>query len=78
MKNRSAGDMIQAYQALINQLNDILNKECSEQFKKLITINNEMYLLAPPHDHRCNQVEKEIQTFKDHFIQQFSPSPPFK
>jgi hypothetical protein len=42
MKNRSTGEMIQAYQALIEQLNatgifpkeHILDNECSDQFKK--------------------------------------------
>jgi hypothetical protein len=76
MKNRSAGEMIQAYQALIDRLNasglfpteHILNNECSDQFKKQIKLNNMTYQLIPPHDHRRHRVDKAIQTFKDHFI----------
>jgi hypothetical protein len=76
MKNRSAGEMIRAYQALINRLNEsgifpkehILDNECSDQFKSIIKLNKMTYQLVPPHDHRRNRAEKAIQTFKNHFV----------
>jgi hypothetical protein len=68
--------MVQAYQTLINCLNatgifpleHILDNECSALFKQQIQLNKMTYQLVPPHDHRRNQAEKTIQTFKDHFV----------
>ena len=76
MKNRTAGEMIRAYQTLVDRLNEsgifpkehILDNECSDQFKKTIKANKMTYQLVPPHDHRRNRAEKAIQTFKDHFV----------
>jgi len=76
MKNRTAGEMIRAYQALIDRLHaanivpkhHILDNECSEEFKATIKGNNMTYQLVPPHDHRRNRAEKAIQIFKDHFV----------
>ena len=76
MKNRSAGEMVQAYQALIDHLNatgifsleHILNNECSALFKQQIQLNKMTYLLVPTHDHMCNQAKKAIQFFKDNFV----------
>ena len=76
MKNRSSGEMIRAYQALIARLNSagifpkehILDNECSADFKAIIKTNKMSYQLVPPHDHRRNRAEKAIQTFKAHFI----------
>jgi len=76
MKNRTSGEMIRAYQALINHLHaaniipeqHILDNECSEVFKATIKGNNMTYQLVPPHDHRRNRAEKAIQIFKDHFV----------
>ena len=78
MKNRTSGNMIRAYQALIDRLKSagitpnshILDNECSTDFKQAIGDNNMTYQLVPPYNHRCNMAEKAIQTqtFKAHFI----------
>jgi hypothetical protein len=76
MKNRSAGEMIQAYLILLNCLCNagvtpkmhILDNKCSEEFETQICKNNMTFQLVPPHDHRRNIAEKAIQTFKGHFI----------
>jgi hypothetical protein len=59
MKNRTAGEMIRAYQTLIDQLRTagivpklhILDNECSQDFKDTIHLNKMMFQLAPPHNH---------------------------
>ena len=76
MKNRTAGEMSRAYQALIDRLNSagifpkmhILDNECSAEMKATIKLNKMTFQLVPPHDHRRNIAEKAISTFKDHFI----------
>ncbi len=76
MKNRTAGEMIRAYQVLIDQINSagifpklhILDNECSAEMKATIKLNNMTFQLVPPHDHCCNLAKKAIQTFKDHFV----------
>jgi hypothetical protein len=76
MKNRSAGEMVQAYQAIIKRLNakgifpkeHILDNKCSELFKQQIKLNKMTHQLVPQHNHRRNRAEKAIQTFKDHFV----------
>ena len=76
MKNRTAGEMIRAYQVLIDRLNSagifpkhhILDNECSTELKTVIKNNKMTFQLVPPHGQRRNIAEKAIQTFKDHFI----------
>jgi hypothetical protein len=76
IKNRTAEEMIQAYQVLVERLCSagvnptmhILNNECSAKFKEQIKLNNMKYQLIPPHNHRQNIAEKAIQVFKAHFI----------
>jgi hypothetical protein len=76
MKNRSAGEMVRAYQVLIDHLNSagifpklhILDNECSADMKKTIKSNKMDFQLFHSHDHHCNLAEKAIQTFKDHFV----------
>jgi hypothetical protein len=76
MKNRTAGEMIRAYQVVIDRLNSagifpkmhILDNECSMELKSIIKQNGMTFQLVPPHDHRRNIAEKAISTFKDHFI----------
>ena len=78
MKNRTSGEMIRAYQVIINQPRStriapkqhILDNECSYNFKEAIKTNNMTYQLVPPHahDHRQNKAKNAIQTFKDHFV----------
>jgi hypothetical protein len=46
----------------------ILDNDCSAEFKERIKLNNMIYQLVPPHDHRRNIAEKGIQVFKAHFI----------
>ncbi len=46
----------------------ILDNECSAEFKERIKLNNMIYQLVPPHDHRQNIAEEAIQVFKAHFI----------
>jgi hypothetical protein len=62
MKNRTAGEMVRAYQVLIDCLNSagifpklhILDNECSADMKKTIKSNKMDFQLVPPHDHCCN------------------------
>ncbi len=76
MKNRLAGEMIRAYQVLVECLcraeltpkMHILDNECSTEFKEQIVLNNMNYQLVPPHNHRWNIAENAIQVFKAHFI----------
>jgi hypothetical protein len=76
IKNLLAGEMIQAYQVLVERLRSagltpkmhILDNECSTEFKEQIVLNNMKYQLVPPHNHRRNIAEKAIQVFKAHFI----------
>ena len=76
MKNRTSGEMIRAYQALIDRLHaanivpkhHILDNECSDEFKTTIKSNDMTYQLVLPHDHPRNRAEKAIQIFKDHFV----------
>ena len=76
MRSRTAGEMVRAYQVLIDRLNEkgifptkhILDNECSAEYKNAILDNKMTYQLVPPNDHRRNVAEKAIQTFKDHFV----------
>jgi hypothetical protein len=76
MINHTTGEMIQAYQVLVDCLRSarvtpkmhILDNECSAKFKERIQLNNMQYQLVPPNDHRRNIAEKAIQVFKAHFI----------
>ena len=76
MRNRTSGTMLEAYEKVIQQHPEgearptvnILNNECSRDFKQAILDNRMTYQLFLPHDHRRNAAEKAIQIFKDHFI----------
>ena len=76
MRNRCSGEMVRAYQLLIDRLREakiqptmhILDNKCSSEFKNAIKENEMSYQLVPPHDHRRNVAEKAIQTFKHHFV----------
>jgi hypothetical protein len=76
MKNRTAGEMIRAYQVLIDRLNSadifpklhILDNECSIELNAVIINNKTTFQLVSPHNHHRNIAKKAIQTFKDHFI----------
>ncbi len=76
MKNRTSGEMIRAYQELVDRLRSagiqpklhLLDNKCSNDFKESIRANNMKYQLVPPHDHRRNIAETAIKVFKAHFI----------
>ena len=76
MRNRTSGEMIRAYQKLVDRMkacgvapkHHVLDNECSREFKEAIKENQMTYQLADAHDHRRNIAEKVIQTFKDHFV----------
>ena len=76
MKNRTSGEMIRAYQELVDRLRGagvrpklhLLDNECSAEFKERIKFNDMKYQLVPPHDHRRNIAETAIKVFKAHFI----------
>ena len=76
MKNRTSGEMIRAYQELVDRLRGagvkpqlhLLDNECSAEFKERIKLNDMKYQLVPPHDHRRNIAETAIKVFKAHFI----------
>jgi hypothetical protein len=76
MKNRSAGEMICAYQEHVDRLHSTgiqpkshqLDNQCSTEFKERIMSNSMKYQLVSPHDHRQNIAEIAIKVFKAHFI----------
>jgi hypothetical protein len=77
IKNCMAGDMIQAYQALlvdclhsveIQPTMHLLDNKCSVDFKEQIKFNQMKDQLIPPNDHRQNITETAIKIFKAHFI----------
>ena len=76
MKSWTAGNMILAYQTLIDRLKEkgiqpmmhVLDNECSAEVTMAIKRNGMKYQHVPPHDHRRNIAEKAIQVFKDHFV----------
>ncbi len=76
MKNRMEGEMIRVYQKILNRMKaaglglrkQVLNNECSAAMKACIKENDMDYELVPPGQHRRNQAERAIQTFKAHFI----------
>ena len=75
MKNKSAKEMIRAYQTLISRLHKagfvprkhILDNECSAELKTAIKENCLMQLV-PPGSHRANLAEVSIKAFKQHFL----------
>jgi hypothetical protein len=76
MKNRTAGEIICAYQVLVDRLTSagiqpkmhLLDNKCSVDFKKRIKFNKMMYQCVPPHDHRWKIAETTIKIFKAHFV----------
>ena len=59
MRNRTAGEMVCAYQKLIERLHDsgiepkhqVLDNKISEEHKTAIKKYNMTFQLVPPHDH---------------------------
>ena len=83
MKNRTAGEMIRAYRALMRRLKaagikpkkHVLDNEASAEFKQEIKEHGVEYELVPKGMHRRNIAEKAIQTWKAHAIGVFSGLP---
>ena len=55
----------------------ITENECSSDLKEAMKKDKIDYQLAPPHMHRLNAAEWEIQTCKNHFISGFSTINPY-
>jgi hypothetical protein len=76
MKNRTEGEMIKAYQKIINRMKTAglglkthrLDNEASAAYKECICHNGMIHDLVPPDNHQSNLAERAIQTFKHHFI----------
>jgi hypothetical protein len=76
MKNRTEGEMIRVHQKILNRMKavglelrkQVLDNKCSEVMKACIKENGMDYKLVPPGQHRRNQAERAIQTFKAHLI----------
>ena len=66
MKNRSAGEMAKAHNAIAKKLHEnntkpslmILDNECSQDMKQAFKLNEMRFQLVPPQDHRRNAAEK--------------------
>jgi len=76
MKNRSDSEMVKVFTELADYLTtrgfkpqyQVLDNEASKALKKAIVGQNITYQLAPPGNHRQNNAERAIQTFKNHFV----------
>jgi hypothetical protein len=77
MRSRLKEEMIRAYKKTINRMKaaglgirkHMLDNEALDAFKQYIHKQQIQFELVPPPDnHRCNQAECAIQTFKAHFI----------
>ena len=76
MKNRSDKEMIRAFTKLtedsrrrgINPGFYFMFNEASTALNMTMNSMNINYQLVPPSNHRANNVERAIQTFKNHFI----------
>ena len=80
MQDRTSGEMIRAYQALLKRLKlcgiklkkHVLDNKISNEYKEAIRENGMEYELVPKGQHRRNIAEKAIQTWKFHAISVFS------
>ncbi len=76
MCSRSKEEMIRAYKKIINRMKaagigirkHMLGNEALDAFKQYIRKQKIQFELVPPGNHRRNQAERAIQTFKAHFI----------
>ena len=76
MKNRTEGEMIQAQSRAVTRMKicgiiptkQALDNEASSAYKASISESNMTYQLVPPNEHRRNIAEKDIKTYKDHFV----------
>ena len=76
MKNRSDKDMIKVFISLTEDLKikrinpgfHLMDNEASTSLNLTMTTMKIKYELVPQSNHRENSAEREIQTFKNHFI----------
>jgi hypothetical protein len=76
MKNRGDKEMVRAFDLLsqspiirgLKPSLQLLDNKASLALRNYLTKQGIDYQLAPPHIHRRNNAEREIQTFKNHFI----------
>jgi hypothetical protein len=76
MRNQTKEEMIRAYKSIINRMRraglgikkHTLDNEALDAFKQYIRQQEMQFELVPPGNHRRNQAERAIQTFKLHFI----------
>ena len=76
MKNKTKGEMIMAYQRMVNRMKLLalglkhhrLDNECWAKFKECIAKNGMTHKLVPSKCHHCNITKGAIQTFKNHFV----------
>jgi hypothetical protein len=76
MKSRSASEWVKADDHINQELTDkgfkpklqTLDNEASTALKSFFTTNDVEYQLVPPHCHRRNAAERDIRTFKEHFV----------
>jgi hypothetical protein len=76
MKNRGEKDMVRAFDLLIQSLIirglkphlKRLDNEASLALRNFLTKQGIKYQLSPPHIHQRKKLEREIHTFKNHFI----------
>jgi hypothetical protein len=76
MNNRTDKEMIRAYTSLHKQLTNaglkpelqVIDNECSTEFRQYLADEHIALQLVPPHLHLQNTAERAIQTFKNHFM----------
>ncbi len=76
MRSRLKEEMIRAYEKIINTMKaaglglrkHTLDNQASDAFKQYIRQQQIQFKLVPPGNHRRNQAERAIRTFKAHFI----------
>jgi hypothetical protein len=76
MRSRLKEEMIRAYKKIINRMKaaglglrkHTLDNEASDAFKQYTRQQQIQFELVTPGNHRHNQAERAIQTFKAHFI----------
>ena len=76
MKNRTEGEMIEARRRGLNRMkhqgitpaHQVLDNKISQTYKDEIRESGMSYQLVPPDDHLRNIVERDIQTWKNHFV----------
>jgi hypothetical protein len=75
-KSRSASEWVKAYDTIHQELTvkglkpklQTLDNEALAPLKNFFTVKNIAYQLVPPHCHRRNDAERDIRTFKEHFV----------